>query len=564
MKQFLTTCCLFLFFSVSMPAWSQGVNIPISAQTEVVSGKTFFIHTVQQGQTLYSIAKTYQVEMKDIVRENKNQELKTGEILKIPANKALLKKAAHNQPEVKQPEKTIVYVDHTVQSKETVFGISKQYGITQEQLLNANPDVEQSGLKIGSVIRIPTNQEVSQTHTNTPTAQPLVVTKTVITPVSDADMKDKDEMVEKKEEAMVKPTKTKYGKKDSIDVALILPLFLNNLSQVSTTENNNATMKCFAFLPIYEGALLAMQKHANTSNVRLHIYDVTEDSESMVKLLNSNEFKSTDIMIGPLFIKPFQKAAEYALDKEIPIINIFSEKEEIITSNPYVIKLKPSIEYQYQTLANYIEQHHPDNKVFIVFYDSVSSGKNKIHLLTKVLNSSYEFINVSKTGYTKATQTIKNTKNAVVINFLDKENQVTLFVSNMSAIDARPDAFFAKSTWLNFDKLEPEYLQNINMHYYGDYFVDYQDPKVKSFVMEYYRNFQGDPVENAFIGYDLMDYLLHLLEKNPSDFWDNIEHENYPALHTSFQFKKGKGRDGYMNKDVNIFKISNYQLRLAN
>ncbi len=34
---------------------------------------------------------------------------------------------------------------HTVQAKETVYGISKQYGVSQEELYKANPKIEKMG-----------------------------------------------------------------------------------------------------------------------------------------------------------------------------------------------------------------------------------------------------------------------------------------------------------------------------------------------------------------------------------------------------------------------------------
>ena len=45
---------------------------------------------------------------------------------------------------------------HKVEPKETIYGISKKYGVTQEELYKANPTMEKNGLQIGDVIIIPT------------------------------------------------------------------------------------------------------------------------------------------------------------------------------------------------------------------------------------------------------------------------------------------------------------------------------------------------------------------------------------------------------------------------
>lgn len=44
---------------------------------------------------------------------------------------------------------------HTVQAKETIYGISKEYGVSQEDLKKANPFLNERGLKIGDILVIP-------------------------------------------------------------------------------------------------------------------------------------------------------------------------------------------------------------------------------------------------------------------------------------------------------------------------------------------------------------------------------------------------------------------------
>lgn len=48
---------------------------------------------------------------------------------------------------------------HTVQAKETLYGISHQYGVTQKDLEKANPFLQERGLQIGDVLRIPGKTE---------------------------------------------------------------------------------------------------------------------------------------------------------------------------------------------------------------------------------------------------------------------------------------------------------------------------------------------------------------------------------------------------------------------
>ena len=59
---------------------------------------------------------------------------------------------------------TNVRTRHKVEKSETVFGIAKKYGITIEELINANPDMKKQGyeLKYGDTINIPYAKDQSQ------------------------------------------------------------------------------------------------------------------------------------------------------------------------------------------------------------------------------------------------------------------------------------------------------------------------------------------------------------------------------------------------------------------
>ncbi len=75
----------------SRPAIASGVpGIDISGEKIVSGGKTYYMHEVQKGQTLYSIARAYRVTILDIDRENSIPPggIQTGQVLKIPASLA--------------------------------------------------------------------------------------------------------------------------------------------------------------------------------------------------------------------------------------------------------------------------------------------------------------------------------------------------------------------------------------------------------------------------------------------------------------------------------------------
>ena len=109
-----------------------------------------FVHTIKQGETVYSIARTYQVSPESILKLNPTAStgIKAGETLTIP------------QQQNGTQEKRF----HTIQAGETLYKLTKTYQVSADDICKANPGLTAENFKAGMVIRIP----ASTTPMNTP------------------------------------------------------------------------------------------------------------------------------------------------------------------------------------------------------------------------------------------------------------------------------------------------------------------------------------------------------------------------------------------------------------
>jgi LysM repeat protein len=133
------------FFNPTAPKDSIGV--------EIISGKTFVVHKVSQGETLYGISKRYGVSLDQILEFNPTADggLEIDQILKIPYI-----------PRAKRPTDETI---HKVGDKETLFSISKLYGVTVDEIRQWN-NLTDSGLTLGRELIIKKKNTVS-TSANT-------------------------------------------------------------------------------------------------------------------------------------------------------------------------------------------------------------------------------------------------------------------------------------------------------------------------------------------------------------------------------------------------------------
>jgi peptidoglycan endopeptidase LytE len=157
----------------------------------------FIKHKISKGENLSVIAKKYGLKVKDIADANPNapKVLKLNSTLLIPnKNKSTAKTKVKNEEVAVNDTPLNTSGTHEVASKETLWGISKKYKVSVEDLKKANPSLETEGLKIGQQINIPSNNIAS--NISSPSEIP-VASEVVSTDV---------ELIRE-----VKPKETKYG-----------------------------------------------------------------------------------------------------------------------------------------------------------------------------------------------------------------------------------------------------------------------------------------------------------------------------------------------------------------
>lgn len=147
MKYYLTLLSLVFFISSSAFSQEKVVKYKVSA-----------------GETINQIAEKFKVTPYDIYSLNPDARagVSANSVLLIPtkAGKAVTKTESVAKNVASESAKT-----HEVQPKETLFGIEKKYGVTDEALKAANPFLVDNGLQIGQTLVIPAKGSTAKSVT---------------------------------------------------------------------------------------------------------------------------------------------------------------------------------------------------------------------------------------------------------------------------------------------------------------------------------------------------------------------------------------------------------------
>lgn len=142
MKNFFYTFLVVLFFNCG-----------------TTKAQNYKAHKVKQGETIEAIAKTYNVTVYDIYRLNPDAKgnIRPNVVLLIPKSKITA-----------APDKVVLdkeiegFKRHKVKRKETLYSLSKRYGIFVEDIKKHNPFLYQDNLKRGDILKIPVYKRVKR------------------------------------------------------------------------------------------------------------------------------------------------------------------------------------------------------------------------------------------------------------------------------------------------------------------------------------------------------------------------------------------------------------------
>ncbi len=137
--------------------------------TGLVTAQQFTTHNVKQGETLYSISRQYKVTPFNILKYNKelnqDQPLQPNTLLIIPLDAAasdtsqqvdsLVTNIIKEKDSVESKPEPLRFTNHKVRKRETVFGITQRYEITEADLKRYNPVLYANPLRKGMRLKIP-------------------------------------------------------------------------------------------------------------------------------------------------------------------------------------------------------------------------------------------------------------------------------------------------------------------------------------------------------------------------------------------------------------------------
>lgn len=449
-----------------------------------------------------------------------------------------------------------VYYRYTVERSIGLYRISKNFGVSQEEILQANPHLQTTGLRYDEVILIPAKGLGTQLADSAPAATVAEVPMAAPAEVKPIVVKEKKESILPKykrqkwqqvDTVVVDTTAvemdTTIVQKDSsvIRLAMMLPLQADALKRDKNMDR---------FYDYYAGALIAINEvQATGQAIEVHTYDVGKNVQKTTQLLCDSTWQKVDAIVGPAYTQQVAIAAEYAQRDSTWMLVPFLSNVASIAHNPYLLQFNPSEHTEADTLARYLAQYGDSVNCVLIETkagDVIPSGIMALHQALKaqgVPTSSISLTAILADSLDGAFKT--DMENIVIFNTEKYSNLKAVMPHLLQGHATYPITLFSHYSWQNEKIILPQLYTTI----FSDSLM-VSEPYEAVWQQYFNHTVSSTLPRYDLLGYDQMRHLLQLLQTSA----DSIATPVWNGLQADIQYHRVSPDGGYENRQIHIIR----------
>ena len=419
---------------------------------------------------------------------------------------------------------------YQVKKKDTIFGIAKNYGLTVDELINANPEMKVAGyeLKKGDYIFIPypanTDPKAATTKAAT-TPQPQTVAKTT----------------------QSQTTKT-------IKVGVVLPLHDVDGDGKRMTE-------------YYRGFLMGCDSLKQQGySIDVHAWNVPADADIRPTLQDAS-IRNCDVIFGPLYTKQVKPLSDFCKGAGIKLVIPFSIWGDEVSRNSEIFQVYQSLdELNNASIDAFISRFGNQHPVFIDCNDSTSKKGIFTFGLRNRLNArgvKYSITNLKSNEELFSKAFSRTQPNVVVLN-TGRSPELTVAIAKLKALLASNPgvvvSLFGYTEWLMYTRNNLDNFYKFNTHIPSTFYYNPLSAKTQHLENGYRRWFGLETLyalpKFALMGYDHAQFFIRGLYKYGKAFNGTKPQNVYTPLQTPLDFKR-VGSGGMQNRAFMLVRYTN-------
>lgn len=498
------------------------------------------------------------------------------------------------------------YYSHIVLEKQTLYSISKAYGVTIEQIYEANANLRETGLKKNSIILIPAydgdrsakeirvEQKEAEKQKKREDRQRRQDEKKNFIIHTVKWYEDLDVIAEKYGVSVesIMQANDLTGRKLTNRQKLKVPIGRNaapetpqvqaeaiiiNEPEIIVPEeavikyetaaytskknidavimlplNASGEKKSESGMDFYCGVLLAAKESGEKGiNIDISTYDTGNGTLPVT----GDRLAKADVVIGPFASQELSALLDKTPESTFIVSPLDHRAESLSDTHRNFIQVPSSPEAQYSDLVDWIREEMSPSDTIIIMHEKSLKGREEAEYLKARLDAdrlaymtfSYSILEGRDIVDTLAARIAKVNTNRVLIAS-DSEAFANDVIRNFNLLlhNRYPVVLYCNSKIRSYETADIDNLHNAGTRVSMSYYTDYDDPKVQDFLLKYRALYNAEPTAFAFQGYDTMMYFINICSRYGDNWPSMLTAEEERMLQSTFGFIK-KADGGYIN-----------------
>lgn len=318
------------------------------------------------------------------------------------------------------------------------------------------------------------------------------------------------------------------------NVAIMFPFRLDEFNPDKRQRSNQYVYD------LYNGIKMAKDKLQEEGiTINLFAYDVDNDANKTLELVNSPAFAQTDMIIGPLYVEPNRIASTFANQNNMLLLNPIATSSELVSNQPMSFLAQPSLNQQalkaaelsrnlkgLRRAAIYFGSTRKDSLLATAYRNELKRQNYQILDFRKVSGSAQTMADAMKlsgtttptrstSANTPATVTPVSVGHVFFASSNDEEGNRMIDALSRRKVNG---PLIATASAFDFYKNGPSTFTRRDLYLLYPDFIDSSREPVTAFEEEYLAKQNTIPSIFVSQGYDMMLFFGRQLAKNGTQF----------------------------------------------